>query len=291
MRRLPILAWFTLALLWGSEWILTASLPAQPPLLSLSLRYAVASLLLLPWALRARLWQQRPRHLLKVALIGAGLLALPQIVVVISARGISPAWSLLALAAVPVLLAVGGHGEISTAMCGFAGVVLLVANSLTIHPAQLPWLLFPLGGAVILSSTLARAAAMRDELRPSSLGGALFLQCVVAAMLTAVAARVLEGQPMIWSGAQITGLFASALIATATAYILFYRLLLQLGPVKLSMLQWMQLLIAVLESAVVTRARPGWEFLAGALLIGLALRRAWMTPEDEQGVMLQITRP
>ena len=291
MRRLPMLAWFALALVWGSEWILSASLPAQPPLLSLSLRYAVASLLLLPWAMRGRLWQMRARDLLSVAMAGAGLLALPQILLTISAHGISPGWSLLALAAVPVLLAVGGHGEIPTAVCGFAGVVFLVANSLTIRPAQLPWLLCPLGGAVILAFTLARAAALREQLRASALGGALFVQCAVGAVLTAGAARVVERQPMVWSGAQLAGLLGSALIATVATYILFYWLLMQLGSAKLGMLQWLQLLVAVVESAVLTQVRPGWELLAGVLLIGIALRRAWSLPEDERGVMLQITGP
>ncbi len=289
-RHLPILAWFALALLWGSEWILIASLPAEPPLLFLSLRYALASLLLLPWAIRSHVWHQSLRQIVNIASVGAGLLALPQIMVVIAAHGISPAWSLLSLAAVPVFLAVGGHGEITTAVCGFAGVVLLVANSLTIHPAQLPWLLCPLGAAMILSFTLAHAFAMRQDLRASSLGSVLFVQCVVATVLTAAAAAALERTPLAWSGAVVGGLLGSALIATAVAYIFFYWLLLQLGPEKLGMLQWVQLLVAVAESAMLTRVRPGWEFLAGVLLIGIALRRAFLTSEDERGVMLQITR-
>lgn len=288
-RRLPILAWFALALLWGSEWMLTASLPAEPPLLSLAIRYAVAAALLLPWAIRGRIRSEPPRRLLSFALIGAGLLALPQIMLAASANGISPAWSLLALAAVPVLLAIGGHGEITTAVCGFAGVVLLLAGSLTIRPAQLPWLLFPLGGAVVLAWALVRAMAMLEGLPASALGGVLCLQCAVGAVLTAAAAAVLEQQPMLWSGASFGGVLASALFATAAAYILFYWLLRRLGPAKLGMLQWVQLLVAVAESALLTRVRPGWEFLASVLLLGVALGRAFLTQDDERGVMLQIT--
>jgi hypothetical protein len=149
MRRLPIrlvtLAWFALALVWGSEWLLTSSLPPEPPVLSLSLRYAIASILLLPWAMRGRVWLLGTRALLQIAMVGAGLLALPQLLLAASAHGISPGWSLLALCGVPLLLAVGGYGEIPIAVGGFAGAVLLVANSLTMHPAQLPWLLLSCG--------------------------------------------------------------------------------------------------------------------------------------------------
>jgi drug/metabolite transporter (DMT)-like permease len=290
MFGLPLLAWLLLALLWGSEWMLTAWLPAEPPLLSLSLRYAAASLVLLPWALRGQRVQMPRRDLLSVALVGAGLLALPQILLVVSMHGISPAWSLLALGAVPVLLAIGGQGQISTAVCGFGGVLLLLANNLTIHPAQLPWLLCPLAAATILAFTLTRAAAMREQLAGRSLGAALFVQVTVAAALTAAAAAVIERQPLAWSAGQAVGLAVGALLATVAAYVVFYWLLLRAGPARMAMLQWVQLLVAIAESALLAATRPGWEFLAGALLIAIALRRAWMFPEAEQGVMLQITR-
>jgi drug/metabolite transporter (DMT)-like permease len=110
-------------------------------------------------------------------------------------------------------------------------------------------------------------------------------------MLTAAAAAIFERQPMVWSGEQAAGVAASALIATVAAYLLFYWLLLQIGPAKLAMLQWVQLLVAAAESVIVTAARPGWELLVGVILIAVAVRRAWAAPDEEQGVMLQITRP
>ena len=71
---------------------------------------------------------------------------------------------------------------------------------------------------------------------------------------------------MIWSAAQAVGLVASALLATAAAYLVFYWLLLQIGPARVAMLQWVQLLVAAAESVVLSAARPGWESLWGEVV-------------------------
>ena len=266
--------------------MLTASLPAEPPLLSLAIRYAVAALLLLPWALRSRCWRLPLRSIGGAVLVGAGLLAIPQILIVMAGRGIGAGWSLLALAAVPILLAIGGHGAISTAVCGFAGVVFLIAGNLEITLSQTPWLLCPLVAAVVLAWTLAHAGQLLQQITISS---ALCVQCVVAAALTAVAAAFFERAPIVWSISVGAGLVGAALIATVGGYFVFYWLLPQLGPVRLSMLQWFQLLLAAAESALLSHARPGWDSALGALLVCLGIYLAFAYPEADQGVMFKIT--
>ncbi len=45
MRYLPLAAFLGLSLLWGSGWLLRASTPAQPPLRSLAIQYAIAAVI------------------------------------------------------------------------------------------------------------------------------------------------------------------------------------------------------------------------------------------------------
>ena len=287
MRFAPIAAFLALSLVWGSEWMLAASLPAQPALLSTAARYGVAALLLLPWAVRGRLWRRPLHRLAGCALLGVSILSLPQILIFMSGQGITPAWSLLALALVPVFLAVSGRGEITTAVCGMAGIVFLIADSLTITARQLPWLLCPFGAALLLAWALAGAT---ERLQGMSLVEALFVQFAVAGLVTGLAAMVAERQAMRWSVVQGVGLLASAVIATVGGYVLFFTLLARLGPATLSMLQWLQTLVAAAESAVLMHVRPGWEAAVGALLVIVALARAFADAGRDRGVMLQITR-
>jgi drug/metabolite transporter (DMT)-like permease len=106
MRYLPIATFLGLSLLWGSEWMLTASLPPQPHLRALALQYGIAAGLLLPWAIHRRLWRRPLLSLVHVVIVGIGMLCLPQILIFIGNGRVPPAVSLVALAAVPVWLAV-----------------------------------------------------------------------------------------------------------------------------------------------------------------------------------------
>lgn len=286
MRRASVVLWCLLAVLWGSEWMLQAALPAEPPLHSLALRYAFAAVFLLPWALRRRLGRQPRRRLFDIALVGAGLLALPQVLLATALRGIAPAWSLLALAALPILLAVGAAEAISTAVLGFSGVLLLISPSLQIRLAETPWLLLPLAAVLLLAWTLSHAV---QRLLHLPFATVLCVQCAVASCITGCAAMALERQGMDWSAAQAGASAAAALGTTVLGYWIFYRLLREAGAMRVGMLQWAQIVLGAGESIVLMHARPGWEAALGAALVCAALLRACRGSDSGRGVMLEIT--
>ncbi|HMJ22307.1 MAG TPA: hypothetical protein VK513_10380, partial [Terriglobales bacterium] len=60
---------------------------------------------------------------------------------------LAPGVSLVALAMVPVLLAVSGRLSITPAVCGLAGVLFLADQGLDISVRQSLWLLLPLAAA------------------------------------------------------------------------------------------------------------------------------------------------
>ena len=267
--------------------MLAASLPPQPVLLSLAIRYALAALILLPWAVRGRPWQVSLRSIVSAAIIGICILCLPQLLIVLGDRGLPPGLSLLVLAAVPILLAVSGRGTITTGVCGLAGVLFLTGAGLSVSLHQTPWLLLPIGAAVVLAWALTRAEKGVSGLPPA---GSLFIQCAIAALLFGAASRLFERQPLDWTASVAIGFAVTAVVTTVCGYLLFYRLLARLGAGKLSVLQWTQTLITTIESAALMRIRPGWESVVGAILIIIAVVQTFSNRDEGPGVILQITQ-
>ena len=276
MRYLSIAAFLLLSLLWGSEWMLTASLPTQPQLRVLAIRYGLSTVLLLPWAIRGRLWRTPLRSVANVVIVGVGIMSLPQILISLSKGNLSPAIFLVALAIVPVLLAVSGRLSITIAVCGLAGVLFLADRGLDISAYQLPWLLLPLIAATVLAWALAGA---EKHMRGVSIAEALFCQCVASALLLLIASRLLEHETVTWSATAAIGFVVNAGLTAVCGYLLFYWLLAQYGAGRASMLQWTQTLIATAESAVLMRISPDWSEIAGAILIVIAVVWAFSNRE------------
>jgi drug/metabolite transporter (DMT)-like permease len=287
MRYLPIAAFLGLSLLWGSEWMLTASLPPQPHLRGLALQYGIAAGLLLPWAIRRRLWLRPLRSVAHVVIVGIGILCLPQLLIFMSNGKLVPGVSLIALAMVPVLLAVSGRLLITPAVCGLAGVLFLADQSFHISMRQSLWLLFPGAAACFLAWALAGA---EKHMREMSIVEALFGQCAVSALLLFIASHLLEHEALTWSATTSIGFAVAAALAVVGGYLLFYWLLSKFDAGRVSTLQWTQPFVATVESTVVMAIRPGWAPIAGAILIMIATVWAFSNRDEAGGVLFEITQ-
>jgi drug/metabolite transporter (DMT)-like permease len=285
MRNRCLAAFLGLSLLWGSEWMLTASIPAQPHLRALAIRYGLGALLLLPWTIRRRIWRRPVRSIAIAILAGIGILCLPQILISTSSRNLSPAVGLAAMAAVPVLLAISGRLSITTAVCGLAGVLFLAGNGLGIAMHQIPWLLLPLAAAALLALALT---AVEKHLRGISIAEALFVQCAISALLLWIVS-LLEHQAVTWSTTAALGFLIDAASMTVGGYLLFYWLLGKSGAATASVLQWTQPLIATVESVVLLHIRPDWAAVLGAILIVAATVGIFLN-WDARGVIIEITQ-
>jgi drug/metabolite transporter (DMT)-like permease len=286
MRYWTIAGFLGLSLLWGSEWILTASVPAEPHLRALAIRYGLGAVVLLPLAIRRRMWRRPLRTVGNALIVGTGILCLPQILIAVSAEHLSPAITLAAVGAVPVLLAISGRLTITTAVCGLGGVLFLAANGLSIAMRQVPWLLFPLAAAAVLAWALAAAEKHLPEI---SMVEAMFGQFAISALLLSIASPLLEHETVTWSATAGLGFVVDSAFMTVCGYLLFYWLLGKSGAGRVSMLQWAQPLVATAESVVLVHIRPDWSAVAGAILVVLAIVWAFSDWGD-QGVILEITQ-
>jgi drug/metabolite transporter (DMT)-like permease len=287
MRYLPIAAFLGLSLLWGSEWILTASLPPQPHLRALALEYGIAAGLLLPWAIHRRLWRRPLRSLVHVVIVGIGILCLPQILIFIGHGKLPPIVSLVALAAVPVMLAVGARLMITPAVCGLAGVLFLADQGLDISLRQSLWLLLPLAATCSLAWALACAKKVMQEM---SIAEALFGQCTVCSFLLFLASQLVEHEALTWSATTAMGFAIDAALSVVCGYLLFYWLLGKFGAGRVSTLQWTQPFVATVESAALMAIRPGWAFISGGILIVIATVWVFSNRDQAGGVLFEITR-
>ena len=286
MRYPQVAAFLGLSTLWGSEWILTASVPAQPRLRALALQYAISAVLLLPWAIHRRMWRRPIGSIVNVVIVGINILCFPQILIFISEGRLSPIFSLAALATVPVFLAISGRLEISPAVCGFAGILFLTEHELTLSIRQLPWLLFPVSAACVLSWSLADA---EKAMREISLAEALFGQCTISALLLFVASQLLKHEPITWSATAAVGFIVNACLMILCGYLLFYWLLDKSGAGRVSLLQWAQPFVTAVESSILMRIRPDWSAITGAILIVIAI--VWVfSNRDDRGVLFEITQ-
>jgi len=287
MRYLPIAAFLGLSLLWGSEWMLTTSLPPQPHLRSLALQYGIAAGLLLPWVIHRRLWRRQFRSLVHVVIVGIGMLCLPQILIFIGNGKLPPIVSLVALAAVPVLLAVGGRLMITPAVCGLAGVLFLADQGLDISVRQSLWLLLPLAASCLLAWALACAEKIMQEM---SIAEALFGQCTVCALLLFIASQLLEHETLTWSATSAMGFTIGAGLFVVCGYLLFYWSLSKFGAGRVSTLQWTQPFVATAESTALMAIRPGWTLVSGGVLIVIATVLVFSNRDEAGGVLFEITR-
>jgi drug/metabolite transporter (DMT)-like permease len=287
MRYLPLAAFLGLSLLWGSGWLLRASTPAQPPLRSLAIQYAIAAVVLLPWALRRRLWRRPLLSIANAVIVGIGILCLPQLLIFASGGKLPPTITIASLATVAVFLAIAGRLAITPAVVGLAGVLFLFDRGLDISIRQLPWLLLPLTAAGALAWALGAAEKHMERL---SIVEALFGQCVASAVLLFLASEILEHERVSWSVTAAMDFTVSAFLSTVCGYLLFYWLLGKFGAGRVSTLQWTQPLVATLGSVLLSGGRPDWTFITGTTLIVLAVVWVLSSREDDGGVIFEITR-
>jgi drug/metabolite transporter (DMT)-like permease len=234
-----------------------------------------------------RLWRWLPHNFIHVVLVGAGILCFPQILIFLSSGKLPPVMPIVALATVPVLLAISDRLTITLAVCGLAGVLFLVDHSLDISMHSSLWLLFPLAAACVLAWALASAEKHMQEV---PIVDALFWQCVASALLLLIASQLLEHEAITWSATAAMDFVANAALITVCGYLLFYWLLRTFGAGRVSMLQWTQPLVATVESTVLIRIRPDWTVITGVILIVLAIVWAFSNRDDAGGVLFEITQ-
>jgi drug/metabolite transporter (DMT)-like permease len=288
VTRRGFVLFVAMSAIWGIPYLLirVAVLEISPATL-VFLRTAIALVILMPFALRRGGWRSLAARWPALLVFAAVEVGGPWFLLSSAEQHISSALSGLLISAVPlvgvVIATAGGNREhlgvasVSGFLLGIAGVGLIVGLDLggTDVTALIEIALVVIGyatGPAILSRFLSGVPSLTVN---SAVLGLVALAYAPVAALT---------WPSAVPSAQVFGSVAVlAIVCTALAFILFFALIAEIGPVRATVITYVNPAVAaVLGALVLHESLTVWMGIGFALVLGgsvLATRRARPSPE------------
>ena len=286
-------AFAALGIVWGTTWVAADTLAEYvPPLRGAAARFLLAALVAIPVTLWKRLKLPRGRALGFVLILSVTLIVLPSVFLLWAQSRVLSATVAVSFAAMPFLVifltpALAGRSAPRTAMqasiVGLGAVALALGASFSLAQAS--------GAAVVLlavASIGASSILARRELSGEHPVVVTALLLGAAALLLFLASLALEhGHPVQWNRSAIGSVAFLAMVAGAPAYATYFWLLQRLEAYQVGTVQWIEPLVAILESALFLRVGLSFSMIAGslaALVCLLLVMRA--RAEDDNTVSL-----
>lgn len=289
--------WFALVglgVVWGTTWVAADILAEQaPPLLGAAARFTLAALLCVPVILLKRLKLPRGRVLGVVLILSLTMIVAPFVLLFWARQHLPSATVAVIFAAMPLWVALLApvledrrmpRSAMQAALVGLGAMALAMGAS--ISPAQAG------SAAVVLLAVACIAGSSlvaHRELRNLHPVVTCSLLLGTAAPLLFLASMGLErGQPVEWNGNAIGALVFLAVPAGAAGYATYFWLLQQLEAYQVTTLQWIEPLVATIESAFFLRQGLSFSMIAGsvvALVTLVVVMRA--RPDDDDSVSLR----
>ena len=283
------LAFVALGIVWGSTWIAADTLAESvPSLRGAAVRFLLAALLCLPAVVRKRLSLPRGRALGFVLLLSVTMVVLPSILLLWAQRHVSSVTVAVLLSATPLFVAMLTIDEVPrrallATVVGLGGIVLAMGPSFSVNQAE--------GTAIALlavASTGTSAVLARRELRAANPLVVTALLSGTAALLFTIASMAFErGQAVQWTHNAIAALVFLAIVAGAPAYATYFWLLQHLEAYKVTTVQWIEPLVAIIETALFLRLSLSFAMIAGSLVTLTSLLLVMRArAEDDKNVSL-----
>jgi drug/metabolite transporter (DMT)-like permease len=271
------LAFATLGIVWGTTWVAVGTLGEYvPPLRGAAVRFLLAALLWLPVILWKRLQWPRGRALGIVLLLSLSLIALPSVLLLWAQSQVPSATVAVSFSAMPLLVVfltpvLAGREVPRIAMqasiVGLGAMVLALGATFSVAQA---------GGAALVLLAVASIGASsiiaRRELGSVHPIVVTALLLGVAGLLLFLASLALEhAQPVQWNRSAVGAVVFLAAVAGAPAYATYFWLLQRLEAYQVGTVQWIEPLVAIIESALILRLGPSFSMIAGSLVALLCL--------------------
>ena len=264
MRYRNLLAFVVLAGVWGSAFMaIKAGLEFFPPVLFAALRYDIAGILMLGYAVYAT-DHSRPRSREEWALVAVGsllLIAAYHVFLFVGEQDTTSAAAAVIVSLSPILTTAFARvllpderlapAGIAGILLGLAGVVVLTQpnpESLLAGDLLAEGFVFAAALSFALGSVLTRRipAALPVETMEawSMLGGALCMHGVSVALAESPA--TIE-----WTPGAIAALAYLAIASSALGFLIYFDLLERLGPVEINLVSYVAPVFAALSGALV----------------------------------------
>ena len=288
VRPRVLLAYLTCCVLWGSTWMAAkVGLADLPPLRFAALRFALAFVLLTPFAWRARPTGLGAREWRFIAAVGVLNLAVPHGLMFIAQRQLSSGMAAVFFATFPLWMV--GLGwfllpgqrsplwKLDSAPIGLAGIGVIQSNAFQGEwwaPGPL------LGGLLVVSAAILIALAgvlLKRETRPLSPVLVVWGQVAVAMGALGLAAVVFEpAEVSHWSARSVGALVYLAAFGTVGTYLTFFWVLPQVSLAAVGAIPLLDTLVAVSLGTVVLKEPLTLRLALGAglVLVAAALANA-----------------
>lgn len=284
MGRADWLLLIALSVLWGGSFLFVGLAVAELPTLSIvAARVGLAALAL--WAVVLLLRRPLPRQPgIWLAFLGMGLLnnAIPFGLMVWGQQTIAAGLAALLNATTPLftVLVAGAlladerltPARLAGVATGFAGVAVMVGpDALAGVSGDL------LAQGAVLAGALSYACAGVFGRRFRRMGVDPLVTAagqVAASSLLILPAALLRDRPWalpVPSATVVAALAGLALLSTALAYVIYFRLLARVGATNLLLVTFLIPVSATMLGVLVLGERPGWGQAAGAVLIACGL--------------------
>jgi drug/metabolite transporter (DMT)-like permease len=263
------------SVLWGIPYFLikVAVDDGVPPAFLAWVRVALGALILSAICWRLGLFGQLRGRWRLVALYGIVEIVIPFPLIAAGEQAVSSSLAAILIATVPLLIAVLAlrfdpservrGPRLAGLFVGFAGVVALVGLDVAGDSSEL------LGAAAILVAALGYAAGPMilkrglHEVDPRATMAAALTVATIALTPAAIVAP-----PGAWpSGEAVAAIVVLGVLCTATAFVLFGILILDVGAGRASVITYVAPLVAVALGVIVLDERPGVGAIAGLILI------------------------
>jgi drug/metabolite transporter (DMT)-like permease len=280
MRLLDIAELLLLAAVWGGSFLfMRIAAPALGPVWLIEIRVLLAGLALLPVLIRLNLWHEVRRKSLPLFIVGCVNSALPFVLLAFATLSLPAGFTSILNATAPLFGTIVVWlwfdekltlQRLAGFILGFAGVVILIGWK---PIALTPTFLLAAGASLLAALCYAIAASYtRNHLAGvsplvtttmSQLGAAAFL-------LPALPFTVPKTVP---SAPIFATVLALALVSTAFAYILYFRLIRNVGSTKALTVTYLVPLFAILWGAVVLQEPITSSMIGGCamILLGTAI--------------------
>jgi putative membrane protein PagO len=288
------LVFAVLCLIWGSTWVATDSLTdLVPPLFAAAVRFLLSSLILIPVMLFKRYNIPSAGVLAWLSLLSVTMIVLPLILLLWARQNLPSATVTVVFAAMPLIIIllspVFGENEVppsamQAAIAALGSMIVITGASPSLSQAG--------GAAVVLVAVLSNGISLLFARREFQKVNPLVLAASLLGASSAflfLASMVLErGQPAHWNRKALIALVFLAVVGGAIAYAIYFWLLQRLSAHQVATVQWVEPLVAILESAVFLRIGLSISMIAGA---GVTLVCLWLVlrarSEDDDTVSLR----
>jgi len=297
MRFRIILAMVALSVIWGSTWMAIRVLViAVPPMHSASLRFLLASVVLLPIIQWKRLPWPTGRGLRATMLLSLSMIAVPSALTFWSEQRLSSGLTALIFGAMPLMTAcltpwMAGRSVPRTAwqamIVGLGGLGLVLSGAISTSLWQ------AVGALAVLLAVLLYAAS--SVYAKEALAGVhpfvgTSIQFFLGGIWLALASLVFErGRTSTWSTQAIVALIFLSVFASALSFTLYYWLLQRIEAYQLTSLQLVVPVLAVAEGALFMLEPVPWTMIAGAaVVLGSIVFVMRAKGADEEGIALHL---